>query len=148
MQYENEHYIIRWEKVCNADLFLLHSGLHDCYGLLRRSPTQSTDKLHLSWSFHRYAKFSVLLHWKWNDFKIRDSGLICLVILLNLILAAEGLMLGSVCVYFEADAVLIAVGICAAVTLALTLFAFQVCSFCVLSWIDLGLYVSKTISNI
>ena len=41
-------------------------------------------------------------------------------------LAAEGLMLGSVCVYFQADAVLIAVGICAAVTLALTLFAFQV----------------------
>ena len=40
--------------------------------------------------------------------------------------AAEGLMLGSVCVYFQADAVLIAVGICAAVTLALTLFAFQV----------------------
>ena len=35
-------------------------------------------------------------------------------------------MLGSVCVYFQADAVLIAVGICAAVTLALTLFAFQV----------------------
>ena len=64
---------------------------------------------------------------------IRDPGLICLVILLNLILAAEGLMLGSVCVYFDADAVLIAVGICAAVTLALTLFAFQVRSLCVLS---------------
>ena len=39
---------------------------------------------------------------------------------------AEGFMLGSVCVYFQADAVLIAVGICAFVTLGLTLFAFQV----------------------
>jgi len=46
-------------------------------------------------------------------------------IFLGVFTAAEGLMLGSVCVYFEADAVLIAVGICAAVTLALTLFAFQ-----------------------
>ena len=35
-------------------------------------------------------------------------------------------MLGSVCVYFEAEAVLIAVGICAGVTLGLTLFSFQV----------------------
>jgi len=46
-------------------------------------------------------------------------------IFLGVFTAAEGLMLGSVCVYFQADAVLIAVGICAAVTLALTLFAFQ-----------------------
>jgi len=46
-------------------------------------------------------------------------------IFLGVFTAAEGLMLGSVCVYFDADAVLIAVGICAAVTLALTLFAFQ-----------------------
>ena len=34
-------------------------------------------------------------------------------------------MLGSVTVFFQADAVLIAVGICAFVTLGLTLFAFQ-----------------------
>ena len=38
-------------------------------------------------------------------------------------------MLGSVCVYFQADAVLYAVGICAFVTLGLTLFAFQVGKF-------------------
>ena len=53
-------------------------------------------------------------------------------------------MLGSVCVYFDADAVLIAVGICAAVTLALTLFAFQVCSLYVLLWIDL-VFMAKRI---
>ena len=35
-------------------------------------------------------------------------------------------MLGSVCVYFDADAVLYAVGICAFVTFGLTIFAFQV----------------------
>ena len=51
-------------------------------------------------------------------------------------------MLGSVCVYFDADAVLIAVGICAAVTLALTLFAFQVCSLYVLLRIDL-VFISR-----
>lgn len=46
-------------------------------------------------------------------------------IFLGIFTAAEGLMLGSVCVYFEAEAVLIAVGICAGVTLGLTLFSFQ-----------------------
>jgi hypothetical protein len=46
-------------------------------------------------------------------------------VFLGVFTAAEGFMLGSVCVYFQADAVLIAVGICAFVTLGLTLFAFQ-----------------------
>ena len=41
------------------------------------------------------------------------------------ILAAEGVMLASFTVFFDVESVLIAVGICAGVTLALTLFAFQ-----------------------
>ena len=44
---------------------------------------------------------------------------------LKLFLAAEGVMLASFTVYFEAESVLIAVVICAGVVLALTLFAFQ-----------------------
>ena len=39
--------------------------------------------------------------------------------------AAEGVMLASFAVHFETESVVIAVGICAAVTLVLTLFAFQ-----------------------
>ena len=38
---------------------------------------------------------------------------------------AEGFMLGTMVARFDADAVLIAVGACAAVSLALTLFAMQ-----------------------
>lgn len=47
------------------------------------------------------------------------------IIFLGVFTAAEGFMLGSLAARFEADAVLIAVGITAGVTLGLTLFAFQ-----------------------
>jgi len=47
------------------------------------------------------------------------------IIFLGIFTAAEGFMLGSLAARFEADAVLIAVGITAGVTLGLTLFAFQ-----------------------
>lgn len=46
-------------------------------------------------------------------------------IFLAIFTAAEGLMLGSMVSKFDADAIMIAVGVCAAVSLALTLFAFQ-----------------------
>jgi len=46
-------------------------------------------------------------------------------IFLGLFTAAEGLLLGLSVSSYDADEVLLAVGICAAVTLALTLFAFQ-----------------------
>merc|ERR1719282_1234942 len=47
------------------------------------------------------------------------------IIFLGVFTAAEGFMLGSLAARFNADAVLIAVGITAGVTLGLTLFAFQ-----------------------
>ena len=47
------------------------------------------------------------------------------IIFLGVFTAAEGFMLGSLAARFQADAVLIAVGITAGVTLGLTLFAFQ-----------------------
>jgi len=47
------------------------------------------------------------------------------IIFLGIFTAAEGFMLGSICAYFSADAVLIAAGITCGVTLGLTLFAFQ-----------------------
>ena len=47
------------------------------------------------------------------------------IIFLGVFTAAEGFMLGSLAARFDADAVLIAVGITAGVTLGLTLFAFQ-----------------------
>jgi len=46
-------------------------------------------------------------------------------IFLAIFTAFEGVMLGATCVYYDASAVLISVGICAAVTLALTIFAMQ-----------------------
>lgn len=46
-------------------------------------------------------------------------------IFLGIFTVAEGFMLGSITAAFDAESVLIAVGICAGVTLALTLFAFQ-----------------------
>ena len=46
-------------------------------------------------------------------------------IFLGLFTAAEGLLLGLSVSSYDADEVLLAVGICAAVTLALTIFAFQ-----------------------
>ena len=47
------------------------------------------------------------------------------IIFLGIFTAAEGFMLGSLAARFQADAVLIAVGITCGVTLGLTLFAFQ-----------------------
>jgi len=47
------------------------------------------------------------------------------IIFLGIFTAAEGFMLGSLAARFEAEAVLIAVGITCGVTLGLTLFAFQ-----------------------
>ena len=47
------------------------------------------------------------------------------IIFLGIFTVAEGFMLGSICAFFEADAVLIAAGITCGVTLGLTLFAFQ-----------------------
>ena len=46
-------------------------------------------------------------------------------IFLGLFTVCEGLMLGTISSYYDVDAVLIAVGITAAVTLALTIFALQ-----------------------
>jgi len=46
-------------------------------------------------------------------------------IFLGIFTLAEGFMLGTITAAFNAESVLIAVGICAGVTLALTLFAFQ-----------------------
>jgi len=46
-------------------------------------------------------------------------------VFLGLFTLAEGFMLGTVTAHFDAESVFIAVGICAGVTLALTLFAFQ-----------------------
>merc|ERR1719479_146226 len=47
------------------------------------------------------------------------------LIFLGVFTVAEGFMLGTLCAHFEVEAILIAVGITAGVTLALTLFAFQ-----------------------
>ena len=47
------------------------------------------------------------------------------LIFLGIFTGAEGFMLGTLCAHFEADAILIAVGITVGVTLGLTLFAFQ-----------------------
>jgi len=47
------------------------------------------------------------------------------LIFLGVFTGAEGFMLGTFCAHFEADAILIAVGLTAGVTLGLTLFAFQ-----------------------
>lgn len=47
------------------------------------------------------------------------------LIFLSVFTAAEGFMLGTLCARFNAEAILIAVGITAGVTLGLTLFAFQ-----------------------
>ena len=47
------------------------------------------------------------------------------LIFLSVFTAAEGFMLGTLCARFNADAILIAVGITCGVTLGLTLFAFQ-----------------------
>ena len=46
-------------------------------------------------------------------------------IFLGLFTLAEGFMLGTVTARYRADEVLMAVGVCAAITLALTIFAFQ-----------------------
>jgi len=46
-------------------------------------------------------------------------------IFLGLFTVAEGFLLGMVCATYDTDEVLMAVGMCAAVTLALTIFAFQ-----------------------
>jgi len=46
-------------------------------------------------------------------------------IFLSIFTACEGVMLGTVSTFYEVDAVLIAVGITAGVTFALTIFAFQ-----------------------
>ena len=46
-------------------------------------------------------------------------------IFLALFTLAEGFMLGTVTARYRADEVLMAVGVCAAITLALTIFAFQ-----------------------
>ena len=46
-------------------------------------------------------------------------------IFLGLFTAAEGFMLGCVTATYSADEVLMAVGVCAAIVLALTMFAFQ-----------------------
>ena len=46
-------------------------------------------------------------------------------IFLFLFTLAEGFMLGTVTARYRADEVLMAVGVCAAITLALTIFAFQ-----------------------
>ena len=46
-------------------------------------------------------------------------------IFLGLFTLAEGFMLGAVTSTYRADEVLMAVGVCAAITLALTVFAFQ-----------------------
>jgi len=47
------------------------------------------------------------------------------IIFLGIFTAAEGFMLGTICARFSSEAVLIAVGITAGVTLGLTIFAFQ-----------------------
>ena len=46
-------------------------------------------------------------------------------IFLGLFTLAEGFMLGAVTANYRADEVLMAVGVCAAITLGLTIFAFQ-----------------------
>ncbi len=46
-------------------------------------------------------------------------------IFLGVFTLAEGFMLGTVSAFFDVDAVIMAAGITAAVTLALTIFAFQ-----------------------
>ncbi len=46
-------------------------------------------------------------------------------IFLGLFTLAEGFMLGTVTARYRTDEVLMAVGVCAAITLALTIFAFQ-----------------------
>ena len=46
-------------------------------------------------------------------------------IFLGLFTLAEGFMLGTVTARYRADEVLMAVGVCAAITLVLTIFAFQ-----------------------
>ena len=46
-------------------------------------------------------------------------------IFLGLFTLAEGFMLGTVTASYSADEVLMAVGVCAAIVLALTIFAFQ-----------------------
>ncbi len=46
-------------------------------------------------------------------------------IFLGVFTACEGFMLGSIAAFYDTEAVMIAVGICAAVTLGLTVFAFQ-----------------------
>ena len=46
-------------------------------------------------------------------------------IFLGLFTLAEGFMLGTVTARYRADEVLMAVGVCAAITLGLTIFAFQ-----------------------
>ncbi|XP_059097568.1 protein lifeguard 3-like isoform X2 [Tigriopus californicus] len=46
-------------------------------------------------------------------------------IFLGIFTICEGFMMGTLAAHFQADAVLIAAGICAVVTLALTIFAFQ-----------------------
>jgi len=47
------------------------------------------------------------------------------ILFLAVFTGAQGFMLGSMCARFEADAIFIAVGITAGVTLGLTIFAFQ-----------------------
>merc|ERR1711894_503403 len=47
------------------------------------------------------------------------------IMFVSLITLAEGFMLGTVTARYRADEVLMAVGVCAAITLALTIFAFQ-----------------------
>jgi len=47
------------------------------------------------------------------------------IIMLGLFTLCEGFMLGTICTFYDEDAVILAAGITAAVTIALTLFAFQ-----------------------
>ena len=67
---------------------------------------------------------------------ITDSSLICAIsgmarkvphnyILLSLFTVIQGFMLGMVTISYSISEVMLAVGVCAAVTLALTIFAFQ-----------------------
>jgi len=90
--------------------------------------------------FHEGARLWVIQN-RWFYWSCFGTTLICLIamaccesvrrnfptniIFLSIFTACEGLMLGCFCALFKTEAILIAVGLTCAVTVALTIFAFQ-----------------------